>query len=208
MSENEDSSVDLAISFFAAMLLKTFYQSIQQMQQDLDAYLVTYNTKRPHQGRGMKGRTPIQAFRDGLKLVPKPDLSQEKKGGENEPQTDRLIKPTSGSDCQANTVFVHTDGQSLPLRQPVASAPGKPPVPVPNPVLSSWYTSPTSKSRRQPMNHFEIKSGIPKLIPGSTRPDGLGLSHSHLRIAIVRAPFPFMFRASTSAQNSIHLRNT
>ncbi|MBB6254522.1 hypothetical protein FHS74_005111 [Nitrospirillum iridis] len=39
------------------------------MQIVLDQYLVVYNTKRPHQGRGMKGRTPLQAFRDG---IPKP----------------------------------------------------------------------------------------------------------------------------------------
>jgi hypothetical protein len=36
------------------------------MQADLDAYLITYNTKRSHQGRGMKGRTPLKAFTDGL----------------------------------------------------------------------------------------------------------------------------------------------
>lgn len=39
-----------------------FYESIQEMQTDLDAYLVTYNTKRPHQGRGMNGRTPADVF--------------------------------------------------------------------------------------------------------------------------------------------------
>ena len=49
---------------------KTFYESIQQMQKDLDGYLVKYNTKRPHQGRGMKGRTPEQVFKAGL---PKPE---------------------------------------------------------------------------------------------------------------------------------------
>jgi hypothetical protein len=32
----------------------------------LDAYLVGYNTRRPHQGRGMNGRTPAKAFRDGI----------------------------------------------------------------------------------------------------------------------------------------------
>ena len=58
---------------------KTFYESIDQMQKDLDAFLIIYNTKRPHQGRGMKGRTPIKAFTDGLKLVPKPDLKHQKK---------------------------------------------------------------------------------------------------------------------------------
>ena len=27
---------------------------------------VLYNTKRPHQGRAMKGRTPLKVFTDGL----------------------------------------------------------------------------------------------------------------------------------------------
>ena len=54
-----------------------FYESVSEMQADLDAYLVVYNTKRPHQGRGMNGRTPLQAFRDGLKLRAK----AETKGG-------------------------------------------------------------------------------------------------------------------------------
>ncbi len=42
---------------------KTFYESIEQMQADLDAYLVHYNTKRPHQGRNMDGKTPHQVFK-------------------------------------------------------------------------------------------------------------------------------------------------
>ncbi|MDE0458605.1 MAG: hypothetical protein OXI15_15025 [Chromatiales bacterium] len=33
--------------------------------------LATYNRKRPHQGRGMNGRTPWQAFRDGLPGIAK-----------------------------------------------------------------------------------------------------------------------------------------
>jgi hypothetical protein len=32
----------------------------------LDEWLITYNTKRPHQGRNMNGRTPSQAFKQGL----------------------------------------------------------------------------------------------------------------------------------------------
>lgn len=34
-----------------------FYESVAEMQADLEAYLVIYNTKRPHQGRGMNGMT-------------------------------------------------------------------------------------------------------------------------------------------------------
>ena len=46
-----------------------WYESVEEMQKDLDAYLHTYNHKRPHQGRNMNGRTPYQVFKAGL---PKP----------------------------------------------------------------------------------------------------------------------------------------
>ena len=36
------------------------------MQAVFDEYLECYNTKRPHQGRGMNGRTPIRAFTEGM----------------------------------------------------------------------------------------------------------------------------------------------
>jgi DNA-binding MurR/RpiR family transcriptional regulator len=36
------------------------------MQKALDTWLVTYNTKRPHQRRNMNERTPLQALIDGL----------------------------------------------------------------------------------------------------------------------------------------------
>lgn len=49
-----------------------WYESVEAMQKDLDDYLVIYNTKRPHQGRGMNGRTPLKAFMDGLKDLTKP----------------------------------------------------------------------------------------------------------------------------------------
>jgi transposase InsO family protein len=48
-----------------------FYESIAEMQTDLDEYLIRYNTKRPHQGRGMNGTTPLKAFKKGLTLRPK-----------------------------------------------------------------------------------------------------------------------------------------
>jgi transposase InsO family protein len=45
---------------------KTWFETIEEMQTVLDAYLVGYNTRRPHQGRGTTGRTPAKAFRDGI----------------------------------------------------------------------------------------------------------------------------------------------
>jgi transposase InsO family protein len=44
-----------------------WYDSVEEMQKDLDEYLVTYNTKRPHQGRNMNGRTPLAVFLAELK---------------------------------------------------------------------------------------------------------------------------------------------
>ncbi len=43
-----------------------WYDSIGEIQKDLDAYLEHYNQKRPHQGQNMKGRRPYQAFFDGI----------------------------------------------------------------------------------------------------------------------------------------------
>jgi hypothetical protein len=39
------------------------------MQPVLDTYLDGYNQRRPHQGRGMAGRTPANAFREGVPTV-------------------------------------------------------------------------------------------------------------------------------------------
>lgn len=49
----------------------TWYESVEQMQTDLDSYLEHYNTQLPHQGRMMEGQTPYSMFKKGLKLIPK-----------------------------------------------------------------------------------------------------------------------------------------
>jgi len=45
---------------------RIWFETVEGMQTTLDAYLVTYNTRRPHQGRGMNGRTPAKAFVQGI----------------------------------------------------------------------------------------------------------------------------------------------
>jgi transposase InsO family protein len=41
----------------------TWYESVEQMQTDLDSYQEHYNTQLPHQGRMMEGQTPYTMFR-------------------------------------------------------------------------------------------------------------------------------------------------
>ena len=43
---------------------KTWFETIEEMQTVLDDYLVGYNQRRPHQARGMNGRTPFRAFKE------------------------------------------------------------------------------------------------------------------------------------------------
>ena len=58
---------------------RTWFETIDEMQTVLDLYIVEYNTKRPHQGRGMNGRTPIAAFTDGIRKEDAPQPKPTKK---------------------------------------------------------------------------------------------------------------------------------
>ena len=49
----------------------TWYESIEEMQTDLDTYFEHYNRKRPHRGRIMEGRVPYAVFKAGLKEAKK-----------------------------------------------------------------------------------------------------------------------------------------
>ena len=55
---------------------KKLYESIDAMQKDLDTFLVHHNSEWPHQGRGMKGRTPAEVF---VRCLPKPQMPTEEK---------------------------------------------------------------------------------------------------------------------------------
>jgi hypothetical protein len=50
--------------FFAKAFREKWYDSLEELQKDLDAYMVRYNERRPHNGYRTKGRTPFQAFSD------------------------------------------------------------------------------------------------------------------------------------------------
>jgi hypothetical protein len=56
-----------------------WYESVDEMQKDLDDYLKHYNEKRPHQGENMKGRTPCRAFLDGLPKKEKKEITKPQK---------------------------------------------------------------------------------------------------------------------------------
>ena len=55
--------------FYRVTFRKKIYTTLEQLQQDLDAFVDTYNRHRPHQGRWCYGKTPMQTFLDTLALA-------------------------------------------------------------------------------------------------------------------------------------------
>jgi len=82
----------------------SWHETLEEMQADLDAYLVIYNTKRPHRGRNMNGRTPDAVFKTGIPKKAKPAT---KSGGMSRPGGWHANR-TGGAGCQPITIIVHT----------------------------------------------------------------------------------------------------
>jgi transposase InsO family protein len=52
--------------FVSVAYRKKLYASVQELQEDLDGFVRFYNEERSHQGYRTQGRTPWQAFQDGV----------------------------------------------------------------------------------------------------------------------------------------------
>ena len=55
--------------FYRVAFRKKIYRTIEELQTDLDAWVVELNHQRPHQGRWCYGKIPIQTLIDALPLA-------------------------------------------------------------------------------------------------------------------------------------------
>ena len=55
--------------FYQVAFRKQIYSSIEQLQQDVDDWIDSYNCTRPHSGRYCYGKTPMQTFLDSKAIV-------------------------------------------------------------------------------------------------------------------------------------------
>jgi hypothetical protein len=62
--------------FYAVAFRKKLYSSIDELQQELDQWLYTYNHERTHSGKYCFGKTPMQTFIDSKKLAEEKMLDQ------------------------------------------------------------------------------------------------------------------------------------
>jgi transposase InsO family protein len=58
--------------FFRSAFRTKFYESVEELQADLDQWLVYYNTERPHHGYRNMGKRPIDTVEQYLKTRPAP----------------------------------------------------------------------------------------------------------------------------------------
>jgi transposase InsO family protein len=62
--------------FYATAFRKKIYNTLEELQTDLDLYLQEYNTERTHTGKYCYGRTPMQTFLETLSLAKEKMLYQ------------------------------------------------------------------------------------------------------------------------------------
>lgn len=55
--------------FYRVAFRKKLYRTLEELQQDVDAWLKEYNEQRSHQGRWCYGKTPMQTFLDSIPLA-------------------------------------------------------------------------------------------------------------------------------------------
>jgi hypothetical protein len=68
--------------FYRIAFRKKIYHTIDELQADLDAWLVEYNYRRPHQGRWCFGKTPTAGIPCSLDRLSRRGLRH---GGANLP---------------------------------------------------------------------------------------------------------------------------
>jgi len=51
--------------FYRVTFRKRIYATLEELQADLDEWLIYYNQRRTHQGKRCQGRTPMQTFEEG-----------------------------------------------------------------------------------------------------------------------------------------------
>jgi len=64
---------------------KKFYSTLDELQDDVDTWLISYNNERSHSGKHCFGKTPMQTFRDSIYIA------KEKNIGNIERISDNLL---------------------------------------------------------------------------------------------------------------------
>jgi transposase InsO family protein len=62
--------------FYSVAFRKRLYTTLEQLQEDADAWIAEYNESRPHSGKYCFGKTPLETFRSAKPLAHEKQLSR------------------------------------------------------------------------------------------------------------------------------------
>lgn len=62
--------------FYCTTFRKKIYTRLEELQEDLDGWIESYNRERTHSGKYCYGKTPMETFQDSKKLAKEKDLSE------------------------------------------------------------------------------------------------------------------------------------
>ena len=62
--------------FYQIAFRKKIFNTIEELQEDLDQWLREYNERRTHQGKNCNGKTPMETFLDGLRIAREKPINQ------------------------------------------------------------------------------------------------------------------------------------
>jgi transposase InsO family protein len=62
--------------FYSSAFRRKLYRSIDELQIDVDAWVMSYNTERTHSGKYCYGKTPMQTFLDSIHLAHEKQLDR------------------------------------------------------------------------------------------------------------------------------------
>ena len=81
--------------FYRVAFRKKIYRSLDELQEDVDNWLLEYNEQRTHSGKYCFGKTPMQTFIDSLPLAKEKILGQDYKDGGKEIEENEVCQVES-----------------------------------------------------------------------------------------------------------------
>lgn len=96
--------------FYATAFRKKIYNSIEELQADVDVWLEYYNNERPHSGKYCYGKTPMQTWNDSLCLAKEKLLTNHFQNVISLPVSDET-EPGSGGDQPERDNLTDWNGQ-------------------------------------------------------------------------------------------------
>ena len=102
--------------FYAVAFRKRVYNSIEELQTDLDAWIDYYNNERTHSGKFCFGKTPMQTFKESIHLAKEKLLDRQFENTVNLSSQGEADASSGGDQLARNNLVDQNDeGRNLPL---------------------------------------------------------------------------------------------